>query len=158
MNIFSLHDNPRISAQYHNDKHVVKMITETAQILSTVHHNHDEWKADYYRPAFYKHPSVLWAGETKANYQWLVRLGLSLYDEYKFRYGQDRTHKAGEKIANVLATPPTTIKDKPRTKFSMAMPDEYKNDNPIKAYRDYYMGDKRHLASWKVRGVPTWWK
>ena len=37
MNIFYLHENPEICAEYHCDKHVVKMILETAQMLSTAH-------------------------------------------------------------------------------------------------------------------------
>jgi len=37
VNIFYLDKNPKIAAEMHCDKHVVKMITETAQLLSTAH-------------------------------------------------------------------------------------------------------------------------
>ena len=41
MNIFYLHNDPQIAAQMHCDKHVVKMILEYAQLLSTAHHELD---------------------------------------------------------------------------------------------------------------------
>jgi hypothetical protein len=37
MNIFVLDTNPAKAAKYHNNKHCVKMILETAQLLSTAH-------------------------------------------------------------------------------------------------------------------------
>lgn len=38
MNIFALHDDPKLAAQYHCDKHIVKMAVEYSQILCTVVH------------------------------------------------------------------------------------------------------------------------
>ena len=35
MNIFYLHNDPKVCAELHVDKHVVKMIVEYAQLLST---------------------------------------------------------------------------------------------------------------------------
>ena len=37
MNIFYLHEDPIQNAKWHVDKHVVKMVTEYAQLLSTAH-------------------------------------------------------------------------------------------------------------------------
>ena len=37
MNLFYLHKEPEVSATLHCDKHVVKMIIEYAQMLSTAH-------------------------------------------------------------------------------------------------------------------------
>jgi len=104
MNIFALHDRSKIAARMHCDKHVVKMCLETAQILSTVVHTAGRWPGtpyeyadhnkpmNFYRPTHAKHPCVLWAGETKANFKWLQRLGVALCCEYFYRYG--KTHKS----------------------------------------------------------------
>ena len=37
MNIFYLHENPKICAEMHLDKHASKMCIEYAQLLSTAH-------------------------------------------------------------------------------------------------------------------------
>ena len=37
MNIFYLHEDPIQNIKWHVDKHVVKMATEYAQLLSTAH-------------------------------------------------------------------------------------------------------------------------
>ena len=37
MNIFYLNESPEIAAVEHNDKHCVKMILESAQMLCTAH-------------------------------------------------------------------------------------------------------------------------
>lgn len=159
MNIFVLDYDPKVSAKYHNDKHVVKMIVETAQILSTVNHTKNTWNANMYKPAFQKHPCTIWASKSKKNYQWLVALGLALYDEYKFRYGSDRIHKAGETIKNHLQEVPKTIKKDNFTKFALAMPKDYHcNHGTVSSYRKYYLNDKRHLAKWTKRETPFWWK
>jgi hypothetical protein len=38
----------------------------------------------------------------------------------------------------------------------MAMPDEYKTDSVVESYRNYYIGAKISLASWKNREKPFW--
>jgi len=38
------------------------------------------------------------------------------------------------------------------------MPDMYKCDDAVEAYRKYYCGDKRALSKWTKREVPNWWK
>jgi hypothetical protein len=44
------------------------------------------------------------------------------------------------------------------TPFAQAMPEQYRSDDAVEAYRAYYRGDKRHLATWSKRDVPTWWE
>ena len=44
------------------------------------------------------------------------------------------------------------------TPFAQAMPDEYKNNDPIQAYRDYYNGEKSYFAKCKNSPTPTWFK
>ena len=87
MNIFLLDYDHETCAQYHCDKHVVKMPLESTQMLSTVHWRHNA--EGPYLPVHQKHPCTLWAGQTVENYKWLWRLGIALCKEYTFRYEKD---------------------------------------------------------------------
>lgn len=151
MNIFVLDTNPQVAARYHNDKHVVKMILETAQILSTINHKHGVTAP--YKATHANHPCVLWAGATTANYTWLVTLGFALCEEYTHRYG--KIHKCAE-ILCALAFPPPGVPEKSMTDFAQAMPDDCRHTDAVKAYRDYYNKHKQALASWKNRPEPEW--
>lgn len=154
MNIFVLDLDPEKAAQYHCDKHVVKMILETAQILSTVIHSH------YYEPLVYKpthknHPCVIWAGECWRNTNWVIQLGLFLCDEFTFRYG--KKHKSESIIRlTVDLIPRLNIPGKKRTPFAQAMPEQYRDPDPVKAYRNYYIHEKAHLLTYTKREKPSW--
>ena len=89
MNIFVLDRDPKIAATMLCDKHVVKMIVETAQMLCTAASKlgHDV----PYKPTHAKHPCTLWVGESKSNWNWLLDHGLEMCSEYTLRY--NRTHK-----------------------------------------------------------------
>ena len=76
INIFLLDYNVTQCAQYHCDKHIVKMPLETTQMLSTVHWRYEN--KGPYLPVHEKHPCTLWAGQTVENYVWLWRLGIAL--------------------------------------------------------------------------------
>ena len=157
MNIFVLDKNPQIAAQMHCDKHVPKMILETAQMLSTAHHVYDTPLApEVYKQAHLNHPCTKWIRESTANYNWAWRLYLNLLVEFRMRRG--KSHKSGELIGALAHTPPL-----PRlglTPFAQAMPDEYKQEDAVEAYRAYYRGDKASFAKWEwpTAKVPYWWE
>ena len=130
MNIFVLHADPQIAAQHHCDKHVVKMILETAQMLCSAQHRYGSPAP--YKAAYVNHPCTKWAGDSKANYLWLVALGLALGKEYTERYG--KIHKSIAVIQQV-ATPPDSMPDAGLTTFAQAMPEQYKDYDPVTAYR-----------------------
>jgi len=159
VNIFYLHTDPRVAARYHNDKHVVKMILESAQMLSTAHRELDDNVDDIlYRSTHKNHPSTKWARENITNYMWLYFLFESLCDEYTHRYG--KVHLTDQKLRDVLQHNPKNIS--PDSSFiqpPQCMPDEYKVEgNSVKAYRSYYMGEKSGFAKWTKRRKPLWWK
>jgi len=161
MNIFYFYDCPTKSAQAQPDKMLVKMPLETAQMLCTAHRelDGDEYadKVGLYKRAYWNHPCTVWARETSANYWWLVDHFLALSEEYKYRYG--REHASFVKLGFHLCKRPKNIKvDTAKiTPVAQAMPDQYKNDDPIKAYRDYCINEK-HYAKWeKGRDKPKWW-
>ena len=69
MNIFYLHEDPKKAAEYQYNKHVVKMILESAQMLCTAHHLLDGPDADVpYKIAHKNHPSTVWARQSSQNY------------------------------------------------------------------------------------------
>ena len=159
MNIFYFYDCPVLSAQAQPDKMLVKMPLETAQMLCTAHRELDG--DDYadevglYKRAYWNHPCTVWARESSDNYWWLVEHFLALSEEYKYRYG--REHASFVKLERPLCRRPRNIKVGKMTPLAQAMPDEYKNDDPIKAYRDYCTHEK-HYAKWeKGRAKPEWW-
>lgn len=159
MNIFYLDTEPRRAARYHCDNHVVKMILESTQMLSAVHHR-QRAPSPPYKLSHSRHPCTLWAGDSLLNYRWLQELASYLCDEYTSRYG--KVHKCEELINGQLATPYSFLDFRylSPTPPPLAMPDIYKiPGNPVKSYRDYYMCEKLHIAKWE-RGTPApeWWK
>ena len=156
MNIFFLDENPTLSAQYHVDKHVVKMILETAQLLCGVHHvtAHDSAHVPY-KLSHKNHPCSIWCRESLSNYLYLCELGLELCKEYTYRYG--KRHKSQDVIEWCLINKPN-IPDIEFTDPAKAMPDEFKVDSVVESYRNYYMGAKFSLAAWKNREKPFWFE
>ena len=161
MNIFYFDECPIKSAQAQPDKMLVKMPLETAQMLCTAHRVLDG--DDYadanglYKTAYKNHPCTIWARDCYDNYGWLYNHFIALGDEYKYRYG--REHGSITKLKTALYFKPDNIKDKGgMTPLAQAMPDEYKDDDPIVAYRNYVIHEK-HYAQWnKNREQPTWWR
>lgn len=158
MNIFYLDHDPRRAAHMHCDKHVVKMCLETAQILSTALHSRNRWTEEMYRPTHVHHPCVRWAGESWANYNWTWRLLAGLLEEYRYRYG--RVH-ATTRLLEPLRAPPGFFPNGAieRTPPAQAMPEQYRReDDPVTAYRLYYLMDKTDLLVYTRREVPGWIK
>tara|TARA_B100001250_G_C19784474_1_gene783452 strand:+ start:1355 stop:1816 length:462 start_codon:yes stop_codon:yes gene_type:complete len=151
MNIFVLEDDPIKSAQSQCDKHVVKMILETAQMLCTVAHRQG-FDAPY-RATHGKHPCTVWTGESKENWDWLIKHGMALCEEYTERYG--KIHKTQQHIEWCKSLS-IGLPSKGLSPFAQAMPTQYRNKCAIQAYRAYYKGEKSGFATWK-RNKPKWW-
>ena len=159
MNIFVLMLDPEECAKHHCDKHVVKMILETAQILCAVHYITESPHPPPYKKTHSKHPCVLWTAESLDNYLWLVALGRALAAEYVFRYStqeKPKSHKSLQVIEWAAAHLPP-LEAKGVTTRPQAMPDHYRVDgDPVSAYRAYYMGEKAELLTYTRREVPNW--
>jgi len=176
MNIFYLDHDVTKCAEMHNDKHVVKMILEYAQLLSTAHRVLDgtesmilssngrrkkSWSLpDFRESVLYSathinHPSAVWCRQSDLNYDWLFNMFQALMTEYTYRYG--KVH-ATSRLEQYLAQVPTNIPQTGFTQPTPAMPDEVKvPGDSIKSYRNYYINNKPHLASWKKRNKPEWY-
>lgn len=176
MNIFYLDNNPKTAAEYHVDKHCVKMILETAQLLSTAHRvldgdqilgktatgrNVKRWvlpdqrDSILYSATHINHPSAVWARQNRMNYYWLWQLLKELCDEYTYRYG--KVHKCEQiGLVDTLKWFPTNLKHGVFTEPTPAMPEQYKvPGNSVKSYHNYYNGEKQRMFSWKKRDVPA---
>ena len=156
MNIFILDTDPVQSAKWLCDKHVVKMVIETAQLLSSAH-----WKLGSkapYKPTHSNHPCAVWARSSLQNYQWLVTHGLSIADEFEARYG--KVHKTKDVLLWLRDNLPPTIPSKGLTPFAVAIKPEYQSQSDktdvVSLYRTYYKLDKARFATWK-RSKPAWW-
>lgn len=184
MNIFFLDQDPKTCAKYHCDKHVVKMILESVQLLYTAcwltfgkmklkSKKVPETKSEYpkwletapfnksgtrrgYKATHQKHPCVLWVCESIANYRWLCQLADELCQEYTYRY--HKTHNSYQHVVWLKENEPL-IPNIGMTTCKLAMPDEYKiPDDPVESYRTYYLKDKRRFAVYTGREVPSWLK
>ena len=157
MNIFYLHSDPVVCAEYHCNSHVVKMILEYAQILSTAHRIIDNipYSNDdiLYKKTHYNHPSMLWARNSSHHYEWLYKLFISCCDEYTKRYG--KVHKTDAKLRQILKFKPNNIIDNGWIDPPLCMPDYCKKSNAIESYRNYYNKEKQSFAEWKFN-TPEW--
>jgi hypothetical protein len=153
MNIFFLDNNPKQCAIYHNNKHCIKQLLESSQLLCGVHHVVGTQTDIPYRLTHKNHPCAIWARESLSNYLYLCELGLELCNEYTYRYG--KRHKSLEVIMWCISNRPN-IPDIGFTEPARAMPDEYKVKSVVQSYRNYYIGAKSGFANWKNREVPFW--
>lgn len=174
MNIFYLDKNPKVAAEMHNNKHVVKMILETAQLLSTAHRVLDgeqyidassgrrikRWKLNDYRELkMYKathinHPSAIWVRQSKQNYNYLANMFYHLCKEYTYRYGKQ--HKCESMLDNLLEFP-KNISDTAFTEPPQAMPEYCKiPGDSVQAYRTYYILEKSNMLQYTRRNKPEW--
>jgi hypothetical protein len=160
MNIFVVDSDPEIAATNLCDKHVVKMIVEGCQMLSTIHrmgasHIVFAGQVDLYKMAFENHPCTIWARETTANYMWLARHTLELCMQYELRY--KKIHKCYDMAFWFTIHLPARVPYGKLTPFAQAMPDIYKNENAVVAYRNYYIFEKSRFAKWKFTDCPNWY-
>ena len=182
MNIFYLDKDPIKAAKQSCDKHVVKMIVESAQMLSTAHRmidgtqytgktktgrNIKRWRHPnsnmdnvLYKACHTGHPSTLWVMENAYNYHWLYKHMIALNDQFKLRYGHVKDHSTITLLKEILMYPPKNISlNKLPTDPTPAMPDDCKiPGDVVGSYRKYYIEHKRSFASWKSPGkMPTWY-
>lgn len=161
MNIFILSTNPVEAAQMQCDKHVVKMVLESAQMLSTAHRilDGDAVNPELYRKVHARHPCTLWTMETDFNYRWHYKHFIALGEEYTFRYG--KVHSSIQKLAGILSHAPRNIPVGGLTPFALAMkqyPECVVENNPVASYRNFYLADKKDFAKWtRGRKAPEWW-
>lgn len=158
MNIFVLDEDPVKAAMAMCDKHVPKMVLESAQLLCSVYYMTVKTHEDVpYRLTHKNHPCSIWCRESQANFNWLCNHAMSLCDEFNFRFG--KTHASKSVIdwcrTNIHRIPFNLMEP---SKFALAMPDQYKKETAAASYRSYYKNEKKKFAKWeRGRSAPEWW-
>lgn len=157
MNIFYLSKDPVEIAKQLCDKHIVKMPLESAQMLSTAwwgKSTYGESKMilkQLYKPVHIGHPSTLWTMQTEGNYRWHYDLFVAMLEEYSRRY--NKVH-GSSKLLELLKESP--VKGGEFYPPPQCMPDEYKTDDTILAYRNYYINEKARFARYTNGTAPEW--
>lgn len=152
MNIFVLDKDPQLCAAYHCDKHVVKMIVEYNQLLSTALRLNGHESESIYRVTHKNHPCAIWTRESQSNFLWLCELTFHLFKEYVSRYGKE--HKSISVLEECIDSI-SVIPSGNRTDWVYCGPDAYSADSVVESYRQYYRIDKSPFATWK-NVVPNW--
>lgn len=166
MNLFILSLIQSEIARYMMDKHVSKILLEAVQMLCSAKRildPDDEVNERIYKLAHKNHPVTIWCRTSQENFIWTLDLIEELHKEWKYRYGHPETKMHKSYIMSLVLRENIPSKDKFEkqglTPFALAMPDEYKCEDAVEAYRNYYMSpDKQKIASWKKkREKPEWY-
>lgn len=158
MNIFAVHNCPEQSARMLNDKHIPKMPTESAQILSTVVSKYMQYDLGY-RPTHANHPNVLWAAESRSNFIWLIKHAEAMLDEHVRRFKRIKhatprmVISAAKQIVNEITFPKDELTIFAQG-FKLKAP-HCLHENPIFGYRQFYIYDKLWMG-WKYTPAPDW--
>tara|TARA_R100000152_G_C6779273_1_gene210751 strand:+ start:2337 stop:2903 length:567 start_codon:yes stop_codon:yes gene_type:complete len=178
MNVFYLDKNPKLAAEFHCDKHVVKMLIEYAQLMSTAHrvmdgeewydrtannrrikrwkHPDSEMDKILYLASHVNHPSGIWLRKSTKHYDWLYEMWLHLHDEFVSRY--NKKHLSNTKLTEILCKYPDNMPTLPWEDPPPAMPDHCKiHNDSLASYRKYYITEKVRFATWKTE-TPIWFK
>ena len=161
MNIFAIDDDPVVAAQGLCDQHVVKMVTETAQMLCSAYHVATQSPAPY-KPTHVNHPCTKWAGRTRGNWDWLVDHGLALSAEYTYRYGKTHASQSAiqwckDRTSDIEGSRAIIGWPREREDFEQCVLPQYKQSDSVEAYRLYYRGEKLSFARWKdTSRKPLW--
>ena len=184
MNIFYVDKDPAKAAEMMCDKHIIKMILESAQMLCSAKRMLDgteyydktkngrkikRWRLDnsneeaiIYKAGWAKHPSTQWVMKSAYNYMWLYKHMLALNEEYKLRWQKNDDHVSITKLGELLKHPP---KNAPvnviGTDATPAMPEHCKIPNDVVgSYRKYYILEKKRFAKWEKPNavMPQWYK
>lgn len=161
MNIFYLDQNPKRAAEYHCDKHCIKMILESAQLLCSAHRVLDGVESEFdgalYKATHINHPCAIWTRQSSDNYSWLFQLMIELNNEFVRRYNKKAPHATITKLREVLCNVPNNMDWRyDFTHPPQCMPQEFRDEDTVIAYRSYYKGAKSSFASWTNTARPEW--
>ena len=162
MNIFFVDQDPRVAATMLGDRHVSKMLLESAQMLFTAVRQHG-YTGGGYKSAYEHHPMTKWVAQSYEHAWWLLEHALELGAEFHRRYGHyHKTHAMLPALSlaihshmpsNGWRNPPRCIPDLYKIEY-----DSWDGDVPchVQSYRDYYRTEKAHLHQYTNREMPAW--
>ena len=155
MNYFYVDEDAITAARMLCDKHVVKMILETAQMLSTAHRLLETPQAPFvYKATHTNHPSTKWLRSSQIAYKHGLHHLRGLLLEYELRYG--KIHKTSGLLYH-LSKIPEALPVLPFVDPPQCMYDECKGPDTVAAYRDYYRMRRNEIdMRWTNREAPAW--
>lgn len=169
MNLFIISRCIKECAEAMFDKHISKIILEAVQMLCAAkillsdNVDIENCPIKLYRITHKNHPVSIWVRTSLENYMWTLDLVDAMHSEWKYRYEHpsDKEHKSYI-VAKYLREYAPKASQFPLqsclTPFAQAMPDEYKCEDAVEAYRKYYQSpEKQKFASWKKRKAPEWY-
>lgn len=160
MNLFFLSDDPREAAKLMGDKHVGKMLLESAQMLFTAVRQHG-YEGGGYKSAYEKHPMTEWVCQSYEHAEWVLDHAIALASEFRHRYGHG--HKTSQMLPALSLAVHTFMPKRGWRNPPRCMPNEYKVDFGawdgehschVESYRRYYADGKKHLHTYTNRDVP----
>lgn len=155
MNIFRVNNDPHIAARDLCSRHVVKMVLESSQLLSTALHVAGCNNARLYKATHINHPSSIWTRASRSNFLWLCRHLDGLLQEYTYRFGK---HHKCEPMHAMFVDMSRAISDGEETPMLLAMPKQFHSDDAVFSYRVYYAAAKHKLVNTDKRAKPpAWW-
>lgn len=170
MNLFRLSDDPVEAAQLNQDLHVTKICLEACQLIANCFSANQLQSAprtqtgNVRKYSHLHHPISKHVRASKGNYDWALKHGLALCEEFKYRFG--KPHYCEGFIKWASENKPDLVKDGPATEFPQCFL-KYPNcmvvGNPVKGYQNYYRVAKKSFdmrgkivqASWTKRDVPN---
>ena len=166
MNIFYLDHDPVVAAKMHCDVHSYKMISESVLMLCSAHRfldgNEYADKAGLFPMGYEHHQCSKWVRQSAANYNWLLVMVTQLAEEYYQRYGSKKKEPVHHRHASLIPALHKLPENIPFGKFTkphLGMPDQYKCDDPVQSYRNYYVGEKIgriQNGTYKFTNMPSW--
>lgn len=157
MQMFILDHDITKNAQSYCDKHVVKIVTEISQILSTVARKSSNVPDFCYKSTHLHHPLVKWVELSTGNWDYTVKLGQAILEEYYFRFEKLDKHLRNKQILKHFEhTFPVHIFANPLTNFIQCFDIKYHKEDAVEGYRQYYINEKLSIAKWTKRTPPSW--
>lgn len=167
MNIFVLDKHCEKAAEYMFDRHVIKMILESSQMLANAY-THEQLenapktqKGTVRKYSYYNHPCSVWVRQSGTNFRWLLSHAQHLVKEAVYR--GFNLHSCHEFLDWCYSNEPENIESLyGLTEFALAMPDQYKSNDPIESYRQYYINEKQYdnrgrwMMKYTNREYPDW--
>lgn len=157
MNIFVTDNCPVKSARYLDDKRVIKMISESCQMLATALHHHGI-KDVPIKSTHVNHPANVWARSTQQNYKWLLRHAIALMHEKRRRYPENKHHQYEQHI-NYFRENAKHLPNFVQTPFvncaaNQELNIDYKHISDVNLAYQLYLNDR-----WdNDKRTPTWYR
>jgi len=147
MNIFAVDHDPYVCAATLDDKRVVKMVMETAQLLSNALPAEDR----PYRPTHLNHPCSIWVSSNQLHFDWALTLFKALSDEYTKRYG--KYHQYLNDLGLFRKFSECEVKWLPEETFTKCVPERFQHLPTFQAYKETL------AAKWAAdKRTPTWYR